>query len=127
VFATIFNKRFLHLQQLGVLLQCGLLRGRVCFQRWYERHIVAQSGATVKFNAIVFAYTSGIMLDSSGSTVESNTITDGVVGIEFNCHTGNTVSGNTIRSGPTGIDKVPSTQTVTNTYYNVDAIQTDGC
>lgn len=87
--------------------------------------------ATVKFNKIFNVGTSnfstiGIVLASSGATVESNTVKDADFGIEFNCHTGNTVSGNTIWDVYLGIHQVPSTQTGTNTYRNVDIIKS-GC
>jgi parallel beta-helix repeat protein len=91
---------------------------------------VSQFGATVKFNRIFNIFNSSnpaIALSSSSATVESNTIKDAFVGISFDCHTGNTVSGNTISDARYGITGVPSSQTVTNTYHNVDIIRTGGC
>jgi parallel beta-helix repeat protein len=69
----------------------------------------------------------GIVLTSSKATVESNTITMAHIGIDFSCSTGNTVLGNTIKETFWGISNVPSSQTVTNTYYNVDFIRAGGC
>ena len=93
--------------------------------------LIGSSGATVKSNSIfnlgAFEFsTTGIYLVSSGNTVESNTIKDADTGIELLCKPGNTVSGNTIWDVYLGIDQVPSTQTGTNTYRNVDFIKS-GC
>jgi hypothetical protein len=86
-------------------------------------------GATVKVNTIAMApdVGSGIQLFSSKATVESNTITTAQNGIDFRCHTGNIVSGNTISEAFNEILSVPSSQTVTNTYHNVDIIRIGGC
>jgi len=91
---------------------------------------VSQFGATVKFNTIFNIFNSlkpAIALSSSSATVESNTIKDAFIGIYLGCQPGNTVSGNTISDARYGITGVPSSQTVTNTYHNVDIIRTGGC
>lgn len=91
--------------------------------------VVSQFGATVKFNTIFNSPSdSAIALNSSKATVESNTIVGAAVGgIDFACHTGNTVSGNTISDALVGISRVPSGQSVTNTYFNVQFIRMGGC
>jgi hypothetical protein len=92
---------------------------------------IGAQGATVKSNKILNIADRGIDLQSIGNTVQSNTISfirTGLTGaaINFECLPGNTVSGNTISDAPIGINAVPSSQTVTNTYRNVDTIRT-GC
>jgi parallel beta-helix repeat protein len=90
--------------------------------------VVSQFGAVVKFNAMFSSVDiGGIFLASSRATVESNTITGANFGIDFACHTGNTVSGNTISDVLVGVSHVPSSQTVTNTYRNLDLIRSGGC
>jgi parallel beta-helix repeat protein len=90
--------------------------------------LVSQFGAVVKFNTLFGTVdVGGIFLGSSSATVESNTITGTNYGIHFACHTGNTVSGNTISDVIVGVSHVPSSQTVMNTYHNVELIRSGGC
>jgi parallel beta-helix repeat protein len=90
--------------------------------------VVAQFGATVKFNTLFESVSDGIDVRSSNATVESNTIVGAAQsGINLFCHTGNTVSGNTISDTLVGVTLVPSSQTVTNTYYNVEFVREGGC
>lgn len=92
--------------------------------------VLRGSGAElVKGNAVTNSNGSGdmgILIYDSSATVEDNKITNSNIAIEFAC-TSATVSGNTITDAATGLDQVPSGLVVTNTYYDVDTIRTEGC
>jgi hypothetical protein len=111
----------------GILSTGNLISGNTVAGALYG---IGAEGATVKSNKIFNIADIGIDLQSIGNTVQANTISfirTGLTGaaINFECLS-NAVSGNTISDAPIGINAVPSGQTVTNIYRNVDSIRT-GC
>jgi parallel beta-helix repeat protein len=85
-------------------------------------------GAAIVKSNVVSNSSVGITLDGVGATIEGNKITKASgMGIDFLCIAGNTISGNTISDTPIGVGDVPSSLTVSNTYYNVDTIRSGAC